>query len=62
MLINMANSQTGAQAAIAQLVAEGVEVIFGIAGGHNLCLCDAVLDYPELTYDQQQLEVPDNDN
>ena len=46
----MADSKTGAQATVSQLVAEGVEVILGIPGGHNLWLCDAVLDYPELRF------------
>lgn len=41
---------TGAQAAIAQLIAEGVEVVMSIPGGHNLDLCDAVLDHPELRF------------
>ena len=33
-----------------QLVAEGVSVVFGIPGEHNLALCDAVLDEPGLTF------------
>ena len=41
---------TVASAAIAQLVAEGVEVVFGIPGAHNILLCDAVLDYPQLRF------------
>jgi len=42
------HTMTGAQAAIAQLVAEGVTDILSIPGEHNLFLCDAVLDYPQL--------------
>jgi acetolactate synthase-1/2/3 large subunit len=41
---------TGAQATIAQLKAEGVEIVLGIPGIHNMYLCDAVLDYPELRF------------
>ena len=41
---------TGAQAVIAQLVAEGVTHILSIPGDHNIALCDVVLDYPQLTY------------
>jgi acetolactate synthase-1/2/3 large subunit len=41
---------TGAQAAIAQLAAQGVRVIFGIPGVHTLPLCDAVLEHPELRF------------
>lgn len=44
----MSEYMTGAQAAIAQLVAEGVTDILSIPGEHNLFLCDAVLDYPSL--------------
>ncbi|EDN72164.1 Acetolactate synthase, large subunit, biosynthetic type [Beggiatoa sp. SS] len=44
----MSEYMTGAQAAIAQLVAEGVTDILSIPGEHNLFLCDAVLDYPQL--------------
>lgn len=46
----MSHRMTGAQAAIAQLVAQGVRVILGIPGVHTLPLCDAVLDYPELRF------------
>jgi acetolactate synthase-1/2/3 large subunit len=41
---------TGAQAAITQLVAEGVTHILSIPGEHNIALCDAILDHPGLTY------------
>ena len=41
---------SGAQTAIAQLVAEGVEVVLSIPGEHNNYLCDAVLDYPQLRF------------
>jgi len=44
----MSKYMTGAQATIAQLVAEGVTDILSIPGEHNLFLCDAVLDYPQL--------------
>ncbi|MEK8021291.1 MAG: thiamine pyrophosphate-binding protein [Candidatus Parabeggiatoa sp.] len=44
----MSEYMTGAQAAIAQLVAEWVTDILSIPGEHNLFLCDAVLDYPQL--------------
>ena len=46
----MANLTSGAQAAIAQIVAEGANVILGIPGVHTLSLCDAVLDHPELRF------------
>ena len=42
--------QSCASTAVAQLVAEGVEVIIGIPGMHNLSLCDAVLDHPQLRF------------
>jgi acetolactate synthase-1/2/3 large subunit len=41
---------SGAQAAIAQIAAEGASVILGIPGVHTLSLCDAVLDHPELRF------------
>jgi acetolactate synthase I/II/III large subunit len=41
---------TGAQTAIGQISAEGVDVVFGIPGVHNIRLCDAVLDHPELRF------------
>jgi thiamine pyrophosphate-dependent acetolactate synthase large subunit-like protein len=41
---------TGAAAALAQLVTEGVELIVGIPGEHNIPLCDAVLNHPELRF------------
>lgn len=41
---------TGSQATIAQLLAEGVELVLSIPGGHNLPLCDAVLDRPGLRF------------
>lgn len=44
----MSEYMTGAQAAIAQLVAEEADYVFSIPGEHNLFLCDAVLDYPQL--------------
>jgi acetolactate synthase-1/2/3 large subunit len=46
----MSSYMTGAQAAIAQIAAEGVEVILGIPGVHTLPLCDAVLEYPQLRF------------
>lgn len=46
----MTTFTTGGEAAISQLVAEGVRVVFGIPGEHNVCLCDAILDYPELRF------------
>ncbi len=46
----MTETMTGAQAAVAQLAAEGVEVILGIPGIHTLHLCDAVLDYPQIRF------------
>ncbi|NEO84962.1 MAG: thiamine pyrophosphate-binding protein [Spirulina sp. SIO3F2] len=46
----MADLLTGAQAAIAQLVAEGVTHVLSIPGEHNIALCDAILDQPQLTY------------
>ena len=46
----MSEQMTGAQAAVAQLKAEGVDVILGIPGIHNLSLCDAILDYPEMRF------------
>ena len=42
--------QTCASTVAAQLVAEGVEVITGIPGVHNLSLCDALLDHPQLRF------------
>ena len=41
---------TGSEAAIAQLVAEGVEVVLSIPGVHNLPLCDVIIDRPELRF------------
>lgn len=41
---------TGAQIAIAQLVAQGVTQVLSIPGEHNIALCDAILEYPELQY------------
>ena len=46
----MKNVTNGARAAIAQLVVEGVEVVLGIPGAHNVYLCDAILDHPELRF------------
>ena len=46
----MSSYMTGAQAAIAQVAAEGVRVILGIPGVHTLPLCDAVLDVPQLRF------------
>ena len=46
----MTDYMTGSQAAIAQLVAEGVTHVLSIPGEHNITLCDAILDYPQLTY------------
>ncbi|KPA13869.1 acetolactate synthase, large subunit, partial [Candidatus Magnetomorum sp. HK-1] len=39
---------SGAQAAIEQIIAEGVTDILSIPGEHNLPLCDTLLDYPQL--------------
>lgn len=44
----MSEYLTGAQAAIAQLVAEQVDCVLSIPGEHNIFLCDAVWDYPQL--------------
>jgi thiamine pyrophosphate-dependent acetolactate synthase large subunit-like protein len=44
----MSEYMTGAQATIAQLVAEEVDCVLSIPGEHNLFLCDTVLDYPQL--------------
>ena len=41
---------TGAEATIAQLFVEGVELVLGIPGEHNLALCDLVLDFPPLRF------------
>ena len=46
----MSDVTNGARAAIMQLVAEGVEVVLGIPGAHNVYLCDAILDHPELRF------------
>ncbi len=46
----MSSCMSGAQAAIAQIAAEGASVILGIPGVHTLSLCDAVLDHPELRF------------
>jgi acetolactate synthase-1/2/3 large subunit len=46
----MSSYMTGAQAAIAQIAAEGVQVVFGIPGVHTLPLCDAILEYPRLRF------------
>jgi acetolactate synthase-1/2/3 large subunit len=46
----MSSHMTGAQAAIAQIAAEGVPVILGIPGVHTLPLCDAVLEHPQLRF------------
>lgn len=46
----MSSYMTGAQAAIAQVAAQGVRVIFGIPGVHTLPLCDAVLEHPTLHF------------
>ena len=46
----MAGYLTGSEATVAQLVAEGVEVILSIPGEHNLSLCDSVLDFPQLRF------------
>ncbi len=40
--MNSPQTMTGGQAVIAQLLAEGVDTIFGIPGGHNLPLYDAL--------------------
>jgi len=41
---------TGSEATIAQLVAEGVDIVLSIPGEHNVYLCDAILDHPELRF------------
>ena len=41
---------TGAAAALAQLAAEGVELVVGIPGEHSIPLCDAVLNHPGLRF------------
>ena len=41
---------TGAAAAVGQLASEGVQLVLGIPGAHNLHLCDAVLDEPRLRF------------
>lgn len=46
----MPEYMNGSQAAIAQLVAEGVTHVLSIPGEHNIALCDAILDAPQLTY------------
>jgi thiamine pyrophosphate-dependent acetolactate synthase large subunit-like protein len=46
----MPEQMNGSQATIAQLVAEGVTHLLSIPGEHNISLCDAILDRPELTY------------
>jgi acetolactate synthase-1/2/3 large subunit len=46
----MPEYMNGSQAAIAQLVAEGVTHVLSIPGDHNIALCDAILDAPQLTY------------
>ena len=46
----MTETIKGSQAAIRQLVAEGVEVVLSIPDTHNLHLCDAVLDHPQLRF------------
>ncbi len=38
----------GSEAVAAQLVAEGVDTVFTIPGLHNVHLCDAVLDHPDV--------------
>lgn len=35
---------------MAQLVAEGVDVVLSIPGEHNVFLCDAVLDHPQIRF------------
>ena len=40
----------GSEAVMAQLVAEGVEVVLSIPGVHNVFLCDAVLNHQELRF------------
>ncbi len=46
----MSEQMTGAQAAVAQLLAEGVDTVLGIPGVHNLPICDALLDHPQLRF------------
>jgi len=46
----MSKQMTGAQAAVAQLLAEGVDTVLGIPGVHNLPICDALLDHPQLRF------------
>ncbi|HEV8130678.1 MAG TPA: thiamine pyrophosphate-binding protein [Acidobacteriota bacterium] len=46
----MIDHMTGSEAVIAQLLAEGVRVVLSIPGGHNLPICNAALDHPELRF------------
>lgn len=46
----MSDRMTGSQAAIAQIELEGVDSVFGIPGDHNIFLCDAVLDHPDIQF------------
>ena len=46
----MPEQMTGAAATVAQLRAEGVDCILGIPGFHNMYLCDAVMDHPEMRF------------
>jgi acetolactate synthase-1/2/3 large subunit len=46
----MPEQMTGAAATVAQLRAEGVDCILGIPGFHNMYLCDAVMDHPEMQF------------
>lgn len=46
----MSEHMTGSQATIAQLIAEGVDVVLSIPGEHNIHLCDPILDHPALRF------------
>lgn len=46
----MPKQMTGAEAVIAQLAAEGVDLVLSIPGIHNMYICDAVLDYPQMQF------------
>src|SRR5438876_8861966 len=41
---------TGGEAVVATLGAHGVEVVFGMAGVHNLALYDSLCDAPEIRH------------
>ena len=41
---------TGGQALVQSLIAEGVEVVFGIPGIHAVAIYDALYEYPQLRH------------